>query len=441
MTAEPLEFRFAPQPKAAEWVGQKLRAAIDASPWLGTFQRRLFSETSTRLSDFVDRIALPADSAELGSLGFREKRPRLWVHAAGLFPVVEQRDGVTQVSLRVDDVAHFAQRHGCQELILGAPLAPHRKLRVDRSGSVEAFVVERHGGRLDDDPDQAAPERVLLHREAFLTRRRVFADECEAFEHARTLALAASADLGVAYASELFFAAEREFWQSRNDAGTLQKARQDALGVGWGNHDHHTYRSSREHFARLIGVLEALGMGCRERFYAGAEAGWGAQVLEHPDTGAMVFADVDMSPDEVMLDFAHDGLAARASLGTVGLWCKLHGEALLEAGMHHLEGQFDFAEARRWFEDHGGTMPPFTTFSYLRQCFTAGQRWRVAVPRLRAALASGWITPVQAEVFSLDGAIGSHLEILERNSGFKGFNQKGISEIIKATDPRRVAAA
>ena len=29
-----------------------------------------------------------------------------------------------------------------------------------------------------------------------------------------------------------------------------------------------------------------------------------------------------------------------------------------------------------------------------------------------------------------------HLEILERNDGYKGFNQTGISEIIRETDPR-----
>jgi hypothetical protein len=34
------------------------------------------------------------------------------------------------------------------------------------------------------------------------------------------------------------------------------------------------------------------------------------------------------------------------------------------------------------------------------------------------------------------GALGSHLEILERNDGYKGFNQTGISQIIRRTDPR-----
>jgi hypothetical protein len=35
------------------------------------------------------------------------------------------------------------------------------------------------------------------------------------------------------------------------------------------------------------------------------------------------------------------------------------------------------------------------------------------------------------------GAIGSHLENLERNDGYKGFNQQGVSDIISKTDPRK----
>ena len=38
--------------------------------------------------------------------------------------------------------------------------------------------------------------------------------------------------------------------------------------------------------------------------------------------------------------------------------------------------------------------------------------------------------------FVNEGAIGSHLENLQRKGGFKGFNQKSVSVIIAATDPR-----
>jgi hypothetical protein len=156
----------------------------------------------------------------------------------------------------------------------------------------------------------------------------------------------------------------------------------------------------------------------------------------------MVFADVDLSPEEVTGDFAHRPLAPRASVGTVGLWCKLHCEAMLEAGMHHLEAQFDFVAALEQLASLGAkTMAPFTAFAFLKQAFSEGEVWPVEPRRLMAARAAGLITAAQADDFARHGALGSHLEILERNEGYKGFNQTGISQIIRRTDPRGQAGA
>jgi hypothetical protein len=156
----------------------------------------------------------------------------------------------------------------------------------------------------------------------------------------------------------------------------------------------------------------------------------------------VIFADVDMSPEELMGDFSHDPLSEREELGTVGLWCELHGEAFLEAGMHHLEAQFDFDAAREQLAAAGvKTMAPFTDFSFLRQAFTQGETWPVAHGRIERLLSQGRITDDEAERFRREGAVGSHMEILERNDGYKGFNQTGVSEIITRTDPRRVIGA
>jgi hypothetical protein len=252
----------------------------------------------------------------------------------------------------------------------------------------------------------------------------------------------AADEIGTHWACDLFFAAEREYWQRRNRAGTVQYERQNRLGLGWANHDHHTYRSSRAAFPHLIAFLEQMGFHCRERFYAGREAGWGAQVIEQPNARVVIFADVDLSPEEVAGDFAHEQLRERDELGTVGLWCELHGEAFLEAGMHHLECQFDFDAAREQLAKHGvETMAPFTDFPHLRQAFTKGETWPIEPRRIERLLSAGRITTEQADRFRREGALGSHMEILERNDGYKGFNQTGISEIITRTDPRRVIGA
>jgi hypothetical protein len=123
----------------------------------------------------------------------------------------------------------------------------------------------------------------------------------------------------------------------------------------------------------------------------------------------------------------------------VGLWCGLHGEAILQAGMHHLECQFDFQALKDQLEAaHIRTMDPFTNMDVLRQAFTEGERWPVNDKRIQRLVEQNLITAAQAHWFRMQGgAIGSHLENLERNDGYKGFNQMGVSEIIAKTDPRK----
>jgi hypothetical protein len=412
---------------------------------------RMLCETGTRLIDLVDFVGPPPevlDRRALSEAGFTftdEDGSPVAEHPGGMFPTIRLDGSHWSLGLKVDSVADFLNINGISDAeVEGAPYAGLRMARIARESGAELWIVERHGQLGFTPHDVSAPEgsAILHHAEAFRCRRRRFGWDGEGIEHALQLINAAVADLGHSQACDLFFAAERAYWETRNRAGRLQKARQDRLGFGWGNHDHHTYRSSREHFAGLIRVFEAVGLSCRERFYAGIEAGWGAQILEHPESRIVVFADVDLSPEEVSGDFAHSGLPPCSLRGTIGLWCQLHGEALLQAGMHHLEAQFDFDAARAQLEREGiMTMEPFTDFPHLRQAFTQGETWPIEPSRLEAARSAGFITEEQANGFAKRGALGSHLEILERNEGYKGFNRTGISQIIRRTDPRGITVA
>jgi hypothetical protein len=67
--------------------------------------------------------------------------------------------------------------------------------------------------------------------------------------------------------------------------------------------------------------------------------------------------------------------------------------------------------------------------------------WPVDPQRIDAVLSTGLISADDAERFRTAGALGSHLEILQRDEGYKGFNQTGIDEIILKTDPRRAGGA
>jgi len=448
------EYHWTPQPQAAKWVKLALDTAISRLPWARAFAARLSDEAGCRLIDLVDTISVHPDSKRMADAiaagwvpSHDDATYTTHEHRGGLFPTLAGCEDIAndevRVSLKVECVATFLAVNDLNVEIVGRPLAPYRYAIVESNSGQALFMVsQRHGRTGFDTTGGPEPVDVLEVFESFLTRQRDFDSEAEAFRNVDALVDIAVKRIGRDYACDRFFAAEREYWQKRNRAAQFQKSRQDRLGIGWANHDHHTYRSSREHFKSLVALWEKLGLVCRERFYAGIEAGWGAQVMEHPVTKIITFNDVDLSPEELMGDFSHDGLLASTELKTVGLWCGLHGEAASLAGMHHLEGTFDFVNLRDQMERDANirTMKPFTDFPYLKQAFTEGERWAVQEKRVSVLLAKKLITLEQANMFRREGAIGSHLENLERNDGFKGFNQKGVSEIIAATDPRRQAA-
>jgi hypothetical protein len=448
------QFNWEPQPKAQALINELIHAFLDKCPGAAEFAKRLKHDTGTRFGDWIDSIQFRRNAdlkARLQKTGFVRTpvpgAPDRFVHPGAIFPtIVLESAHEMRISIKVDSVVDFlAAWHITDEHVIeGEPLSQMRRAPAFRADDAELWVVERHGyrGFAIPKPDPDHPLLVLRHLEAFRRRTRDWDDDELGFDHADHLIDAAIADLDVDYACDLFFQAEREYWTRRNRAAQIQKARQDKLGLGWANHDHHTYRSSRQCFNRLIVLLEKLGFKCRERFYAGHEAGWGAQVLEQPNTGITIFADVDLSPEEIQGDFAHDPMMPRKELGTVGLWCGLHGEAILQAGMHHLECQFDFESLKSQLEAASiKTMDPFTNFEHLRQAFTEGERWPVVDKRIARLVEQGLITSAQAHWFRMQGgAIGSHLENLERNDGYKGFNQHGVSQIIAKTDPRKQAA-
>lgn len=411
--------------------------------FVASLTERMQREAGTRFFDWVDRIGCP-EPAAFEAVGYAKTRlgaEVVWQHPEAMLPVVFETAHDT-VAIHVDSVAQFLHANGFDRRIeiTGEPRADIRRACISKENDAEFYVVERHGTLAWNPGPTGSRAAINKHSERFYLRQRDFDDDARGFAETEELFKQAANDVGTNRACAMFFAAEREYWERRNHAGRIQRGRQAMLGLGWANHDHHTYRSSRAAFPHLIRVLETMGFQCRERFYAGSDAGWGAQVLEQPACRLVVFADVDLHSNEIAGDFAHSELPPQSDPGTVGLWCALHGEAFLQAGMHHLECQFDFDAAREQLAIIGvETMAPFTDFHHLRQAFTVGERWQVAEARLEQALANGFIDRTEAQRFRTEGVIGSHLEILERNDGYKGFNKTGISDIILETNPRNAS--
>ena len=466
--AAPPSFDWKRWPETEAFVNGLITTALEGNALARDLAGRLPHETGTSFAVWVDHLVLaggPGFARRLEGLGYERQPIRyavgvpVFAHLGGIFPRIAlagegstRIDGtpvaVREVAIKVDSVAAFSRAHDLGLEIIGYPMGPYRIGRVPGERTTLA-AVERRGylgfepfpGELARDGRMKphAARDAMAARDLWEARRRRFDDDAEGFAATeatleRVIELAGSTDL----ACHLVFEVERAYWQSRNAAARVQKARQDRLGLGWANHDHHTFRCSRRFFPRVIGLFTRLGFALRERFHAGADAGWGAQILEHPVTGIVIFADLDLAPEEATEDFAHQRLPDLPRPGTVGLWVALHGESILEAGMHHLEAQFDFDSLRDGLKAEAGieTMPPFSNFPFLRQAFTAGERWPVSPQRLDRALQLGWINHEQHDKFLREGAIGSHLENLERREGYKGFNQQAVSAIIAATDPR-----
>jgi hypothetical protein len=364
----------------------------------------------------------------------------VYEHPRATLPRVMIQGGATVIAVRPEFVADFIASHNLSGEPKGEPCSRYRRIVVSQGTGTRLEAVERRSYR-GFVPAPLKPgqlRNILKARELWHTRPRLFADDAEGFQVANRILEQVVRLVGRDLACQFFFEAERAYWQGRNRAARIQKHRQDRLGLGWGNHDHHTFRCSREHFVDLVEFLLKLGFTKRERYYAGAEAGWGAQVLEQPMAGIVVFADVDLMPDETQIDFSAQKLVPAPRLGTVGLWVGLHGESLLEAGLHHLEARFDFDLLPGQLKDCGvTTMNAFSDFPFLRQAFTEGERWPVRRERAERLLSAGLITREQCDQFVREGALGSHLENLQRHGGFKGFNQKSVSAIIAATDPRK----
>lgn len=444
--------------EAEQWVGGYVAAFLLRNTWARRLAERMRDETGTDFVEWVDHVVLGPDQTDaLRAAGFVVEETAeasagttAWWHPQAMLPRVLVRDGAgpggvpAALAIRPEVLADFLAAHDLDAEIAGALGARLRRALVSEEQGTQFWAVERLGWRgfVVREPTAEFVSAVWRARELWRTRQRDFAaGDDVGVAHATARLGAVLALVGRDVACELFFAEERVFWGAKNRAAQVQKRRQDRLGLGWGNHDHHTFRCSRRHFTDLMIFMDRLGFQKRERYYAGAQAGWGAQISEQPVAGIVVFADVDLLPEETAIDFSSQRLPAAPQLGTVGLWCGLHGDSFLQAGMHHLEARFDFARARDQLAQEGvATMKPFSDFEFLRQAFTEGERWTVRPARVEALRAVGLVTAAQAEGFLRDGAIGSHLENLQRKGGFKGFNQQSVSAIIAATDPRKVQA-
>lgn len=432
------KFDWGLYPEAEKILHQHVSSFLKNNSVAQRLSKQMLEKSSTHFFDWIDHMVLPRQyEKKVRSLGFeqvtKESHKTVLQHTKSiLFPVLIHDKDEFEISLKPEVLSTFSRiwNHGAK--IKGKKNAPYRYAVIKKQGKFLLSAIERRGynGFIVKEAKDISHYTKAMH--ICEQRQRKFSSDKQGMLQTLRFIKNGLRTLAPARLTDAFFRGERKYWQSRNKIGTLQKKRQDALGLGWGNHDHHTYRSSRDNFDILIKIFEALGFECRERFYAGHQAGWGAQILEHPECDIVLFSDVDMKQTDRHTDFAHKGFGHAHKLGTVGLWIALHGESILQAGMHHLEGRFDFNHLKKSLS----FMQPFSKFPFLKQAFSVGEQWKVERKRVDFLLKHKVITAEQHKEFVTEGSIGSHLENLQRKQGFKGFNQDSVSVIIKLTDPR-----
>ena len=116
----------------------------------------------------------------------------------------------------------------------------------------------------------------------------------------------------------------------------------------------------------------------------------------------------------------------------------MHGESILEGGLNHVAGMYDNVAMRSVLTREGqAMMAPFSDFPFLYQELTEGDWAAVEPARLDLLETGGHLSAAEAEDFRLNGAIAAHLENLERNDGYKGFNMPGIDGVLRTIDPRK----
>jgi hypothetical protein len=439
--------------KAEKLVQEHIAAFLRRNSQANYLAQCLHQETGSLLMDWIDHLVITsAIEQTFRVIGYRDDiqanarsslkalhhpeatLPRILVDHSlpdSSFPV--------GMALRVDSITDFMAIHEITHEPEGDPLSRYRRILVSEEENAQLEAVERRGYR-GYVPASGHPSHLdaYLHaQEIWKTRRRRYLDSRKGFIETEKKLDRLISLVGRNQACHIIFTEERAYWQRRNLAARVQKDRQDRLGMGWANQDHHSFRSSRYNFLYLTKLLEKLGFERRERFYAGEEAGWGAQVWEHAVEDITLFCNVDLLPEEKTIDFSREALAPSKKLGAIGLWVELHGESLLQAGMHHLECRFDFkAIQEQLASEKIRFMPPFSNFSHLRQAFTVGESWPVEPVRVTRLLNDKRITRKQADIFLHEGVIGSHLEILQRKGGYKGINLESVSATITQTDPR-----
>lgn len=421
-------------PDTEDFVGDLLREACESNDDVLMISEKIQEHTPTTLRDWIESFTLSgALLYEIEELGYRLRSTvygqKLYVHPQGIFPVLRVFPGPVQVvrgiTIKVESLSVFRYLSGFYGEIDGTPGSGYSRILLSDKGGVLLFAAEKNSDAwMPEDLETGEIQELLDARNLIVQRRRLFDPDENAWHSTERLIDRVLGLVGKDRCASLFLENERRFWEARNSPAKYMKSQQDKLGLGWGNHDHHTFRCRRRHFHSFIRLLKTMGFEYRNKILvrSSPEPGWGVLIMDHPGTGAVISADVDILPEEFEADFGNDELNDLEGFGPVGLWTALHGESILEAGMHHLGARYNYTALKEQLARVNiDIMEPFTDLPYFKQAYVHGERWFVTRMRLENLRKFPSIGEEDLNNIAANGVLGSFLECTHRAEGYRGF--------------------
>ncbi len=424
-------------PETESFINNLVTEACEKNEDINRVSKQVERHTSTLFKNWIESFTLSgALLYELETLGYTLKSAiygqKLFVHTKGVFPSLRVFPGPVQVvrglTLKVESLSVFRYLSGFYGEIDGTPGSNYSRILLSDRGGILLFAAEKNAEVwMPEDLESGELQELLEARNLLLQRRRFFDSDEDGWKYTERLIDRALGLVGRDRCASLFLEQERRYWEARNTSARVLKARQDKLGLGWGNHDHHTFRNQRKTLHRFIHLMEMLGFKTREKFFVSDEknSGWGVQILEQPGIDAVVSVDVDITPEELDTDFTHNELGDIQKPGRISLWTSMHGESIFEAGIHHLGVKYDYDALKKILAQvRIDISEPFTDLSFFKQAYVHGERWIVTKLRQEMLRLEVLVNSEYSETLMREGALGSFLECTQRVDGYKGFSQR-----------------
>ncbi len=431
----PSEFDWKTYPETDVLIEQHIEEACAANEDIRAFSTRISALTATSFKEWVESITLSgALLYELERLGFVLQKTfygqKLFVHPRGSFPALRVFPGpvpvVRALTLKVESLSVFRFLSGYYGEVDGTPGSNYSRIMLSDRGGILLFAAEKNGDVwMPEDLDSEGLMDLEQAHSLMNQRRRFFEAGEDGWKYTERLMDRVTSLVGRDRCASLFLEYERRYWEARNSTARFLKARQDTMGLGWGNHDHHAFRSERASVTRFIRLMQTMGFRLRERFVSSLGTGrnlYGVQILEHSGIGALINVHVDLREEEKDFDFAARPLPVIRPAGDVTLWTGMYGESIFEAGLYHLGAKYDYWSLKELLNGvRIEVREPDSESPFLLRAAVHPENWFSTRLRQERLVANGSISPEEARKLSLEGSLGSFLECVHRVDGFKGF--------------------